>query len=55
MTNLENFGVQELNAKEIKETDGGIIPLLILAYAVDALILGTMAGFYVRMKTRHNH
>jgi hypothetical protein len=23
MKNLENFGVQELNAKEIKETDGG--------------------------------
>ena len=23
MKNLQNFGVQELNAKEIKETDGG--------------------------------
>jgi hypothetical protein len=23
MKNLENFGVQEMNAKEIKETDGG--------------------------------
>ncbi len=23
MKNLENFGVQELNSKEIRETDGG--------------------------------
>ena len=23
MKNLENYGVQELNAKEIRETDGG--------------------------------
>ena len=23
MTNLENFGVQELNAREIRETEGG--------------------------------
>ena len=28
MKNLKNFGVQELNAKEIKETDGGwLIPV----------------------------
>lgn len=25
MKNLENYGVQEMNAKEISETDGGII------------------------------
>jgi hypothetical protein len=25
MKNLENFGVQELNAREIKETDGGLM------------------------------
>ena len=26
MKNLQNFGVQELNAKEVKETNGGAIP-----------------------------
>ena len=28
MKNLENFGVLELNAKEVKETDGGIWPVI---------------------------
>ena len=36
MKNLENFGVQELNAKEIKETDGGFIPLVIWGIAFTA-------------------
>jgi hypothetical protein len=41
MKNLENYGVQELNTKEIKETEGGwILPALqIIAYA-----LGIYAG-----------
>ena len=43
--NLTNLGVQEMNAKEIRETDGEIIPLLILIYAVDVFILSTMAGY----------
>lgn len=30
MKNLENFGVQELNAKEITETNGGILPLALI-------------------------
>jgi len=25
MKNLKNFGVQEMNAKEIRETDGGVL------------------------------
>ena len=41
MKNLQNYGVQELNAKEMKTTDGGIIPLALLGlYVADALILG---------------
>ncbi len=28
--NLENLGLVELNAQEVKETEGGILPLLIL-------------------------
>ena len=32
MKNLENFGVQEMNAKEIRETDGGFFPLIIFVY-----------------------
>jgi len=31
MKNLENYGVQELNAKEIRDVDGGDIGLSILA------------------------
>ncbi|MEN8122814.1 MAG: class IIb bacteriocin, lactobin A/cerein 7B family [Bacteroidota bacterium] len=27
---LEQMGVQEMNAVELKETDGGLIPLLII-------------------------
>ena len=34
MKNLENFGVQELDVKEIRETDGGIIGLLLSAFAM---------------------
>jgi len=26
MKNLENYGVQEMNAKEIREIDGGEVP-----------------------------
>jgi lactobin A/cerein 7B family class IIb bacteriocin len=32
--NLESFGVQELNAKEVRETEGGLIPLLIIGIAL---------------------
>ena len=28
MENLENFGVQDLNADEIKTTQGGVFPLI---------------------------
>jgi hypothetical protein len=36
MKNLENYGVQELNAQEIKETEGGFafIALCCLAYMI---------------------
>ncbi len=34
MNNLSKFGVQELNAQEIRETDGGFLPLLLLGAAV---------------------
>jgi len=34
MKNLENFGVQELNAREVRETEGGIIPLLLYGAAL---------------------
>ena len=30
MKNLQNFGVQELSAREIKETDGGFLGILIV-------------------------
>ncbi|WP_233900534.1 hypothetical protein [Tenacibaculum piscium] len=43
MTNLKSFGVQEMSAKEIKETDGGIIPLLFLA--ADIFIYSTFSSY----------
>ena len=56
MKNLENFGVQELNNAEVKNTDGGFIPLIFLAiYVADALILGTMAGYAYGSMVTHNH
>ena len=32
MKNLENFGVQEMNANELKSTNGGFFFLLFLMY-----------------------
>jgi len=56
MKHLENYGVQELSAKEITETDGGFIPLILLGvYLVDAAILGTMAGYAYGTMVTHNH
>jgi len=37
MKNLENYGVQELNAREIRETDGGIWEIIGIATAVIAM------------------
>ena len=39
--NLENFGVVELNAQEVQETEGGLFPLLIIAAC---LLLGGCAA-----------
>ena len=42
MKQLENYGVQELNAREITETDGGLIGVLFLC---TLLIVGPMLGW----------
>ncbi|MBL4723933.1 MAG: hypothetical protein JKY73_00710 [Lutibacter sp.] len=44
MKNLENYGVQELNAKEIKDTDGGFI---ICGIFVASWVVYTVAGLCV--------
>jgi lactobin A/cerein 7B family class IIb bacteriocin len=44
MKNLQNYGVQELSAKEIKETDGGII---ICGIAVASWVVWTVGGLCV--------
>ena len=36
MKNLERFGVQELNAKEIKDIDGGFFPIAIWGVVLGA-------------------
>lgn len=38
MKNLENYGVQELNAQEIKKTDGGYWQILLAAIITDMLL-----------------
>ncbi len=43
MKNLENIGVQELNATETKVIEGGIIPALLIAG--DFFLGGVAAGF----------
>jgi len=50
MKNLENFGVLEMNAKEVKETDGGIFPLAIILL-VDVFVYSAAAGYiYEKIK-----
>lgn len=44
MKNLQCFGVQELDAKEIKETEGGII---ICGIVVASWVVYTVAGLCV--------
>jgi len=38
MKNLENYGVQELNTREIQETDGGVGEPWLIARAVEIAI-----------------
>lgn len=47
MKNLENYGVLEMNAKEIKETDGGIAPLIVYGLWLCAgIAVGLVVGYY---------
>jgi lactobin A/cerein 7B family class IIb bacteriocin len=36
MKNLQNFGVQEMNAKEIRDIDGGFFPIAIWGVVLGA-------------------
>ena len=38
MKNLENYGVQELNARDIQETEGGFLPWIAAAVAVGGVL-----------------
>ncbi|MBK3515977.1 class IIb bacteriocin, lactobin A/cerein 7B family [Carboxylicivirga marina] len=52
MKNLNELGVQEMDAKEIKIIDGGIIPLLVVAavgwggFALRSAAVGAVAGMF---------
>jgi lactobin A/cerein 7B family class IIb bacteriocin len=51
---LENLNLVELNAQEIKETEGGIIPLIIIGCAL--LLSGCAAKKApVGLDPRHNY
>jgi hypothetical protein len=42
--NLENLGLVELNAQEVQETEGGILPLLALFVAPATVALAASAA-----------
>jgi len=46
MKNLENYGVQTLNAKEIRETEGGLIFIgpIYAELSLGRYVLGFLAG-----------
>jgi hypothetical protein len=46
MKNLEEFGVQEMNSKELKETDGGSL-LGFIAVCSAAYFLGRKVGEWI--------
>lgn len=44
MKNLQSFGVQELNANEIKVTQGGFVPLVIWGVVLTAKAVAGITG-----------
>ena len=57
MKNLQNFGVQELNSNEMRQIDGGIIPIIVFGIVIGwkaiagAVAVGIFAaGVYVGYK-----
>jgi lactobin A/cerein 7B family class IIb bacteriocin len=46
--NLDHYAVQEMDAKELKETEGGAGPLILVAGAViGVLVVGALVGYGV--------
>ena len=46
--NLNQYGVQELDAIEMKKTEGGAAPLILVAGAViGVLVVGALVGYAV--------
>ena len=46
---LESLRVQELNAQEIREIEGGIAPLVVYgAYLLAGIAVGLIIGYYLR-------
>jgi len=45
MKNLENYGVLEMNAKEIRETEGGLLPIVVFGVVIGwKAVAGIAAG-----------
>lgn len=49
--NLENLNVVELNAQEVQETEGGLLPLIIIGAA---LLLSSCAARKVEVDAQYN-
>jgi lactobin A/cerein 7B family class IIb bacteriocin len=46
--NLDHYAVQEMDAKELKETEGGAGPLiLVIGAVVGVLVVGALVGYGV--------
>lgn len=53
MEKFESLHVNELNAEELTNVNGGLLPLLIV-FAIDVTVLGFMGGYiYEDMITDH--
>ncbi|MCL7752471.1 hypothetical protein [Polaribacter sp. Z022] len=48
MTNLENFGVLELNSQEIRETNGGLDLKLTALLVIAAFGIGIQVGKWLK-------
>ena len=53
MKNLQSFGVQELNSKEIKDVNGGFLPLLFFAIDV-VFVTSTLVSYAYHKYKKYN-
>jgi len=55
MKKMENFGVQELNSNELKQTSGGFLGIALAIVGTAAAVYGTamVAAYYTGYQNAH--